>query len=391
MSATPPDSSQNINPSLNPSPSTFRPFPNEPSYFTPDQLDRLLMHCYDQGASDISIQSGETVFAEIEGKQVKITRRELTLQETSDLINYIYGSNATAMTFSGTDIDTNYRVKFQKGKIYRYRVNITACIFEGYQGIQVTLRTISSEPPELAKLKLEQALYESLSLPQGILVVSGATGSGKSTLLASMISHLVQRPDANLKVLTYESPIEYVYETVPKPSSIIAQTEIPRYLPSFAAGVRNALRRKPGLILVGEARDKETVEAVIDAALTGHPVYTTVHANGVPDTMRRMVTIFPFAERDTRLFDLIESIKVIVWQALVPSVTGKRVALREFLIFNDEVRDKLLKAKTETIVSSIRELLKTHGQPIADDARAKYKDGLIDERVLARFTTDSNK
>ncbi len=371
---------------VNPPKPLSRLFTNEPSYFTPDQLDRLLMHCYDQGASDISIQSGETVFAEIEGKQIKMTRRELTLQEASDLINFIYGSNATAMVFSGTDIDTNYRVKFQKDKIYRYRVNITACMFEGYQGIQVTLRTISSQPPELAKLKLEPDLYESLSMPQGILVVSGATGSGKSTLLASMISHLVQRPDANLKVLTYESPIEYVYDDVPKPSSIIAQTEIPRYLPSFAAGVRNALRRKPGLILVGEARDKETVEAVIDAALTGHPVYTTVHANGVADTMRRMVTIFPFAERDTRLFDLIESVKVIVWQALVPSVTGKRIALREYLVFNDEVRDKLLKAKSETIVSSIRELVKIYGQSILMDAKAKYAEGLIDERVLARFT-----
>lgn len=364
-----------------------RLFPSEPSYFTPDQLDRLLMHCYDQGASDICIQSGETVFAEIEGKQVKMTRRELTLQEASDLINFIYGSNATAMVFSGTDIDTNYRVKFQKGKIYRYRVNITACMFEGYQGIQVTMRTISSEPPELAKLNLETDLYKSLSIPQGILVVSGATGSGKSTLLASMISHLIQKEDANLKVLTYESPIEYVYDNVPRPTSIIAQTEIPRYLPSFAAGVRNALRRKPGLILVGEARDKETIEAVIDAALTGHPVFTTVHANGVADTMRRMVTIFPFAERDTRLFDLIESVKVIVWQTLVPSVTGKRIALREFLVFNEEVRDALLKSKPETIVSAIRELIQKYGQPILADARAKYEDGLIDERVLARFTS----
>ena len=360
-------------------------FPNEPSYFTPDQLDKLLMHCYDKGASDICIQSGEMVFAEIEGKQIRVTRRELTLQEVSDLINFIYGSNATAMVFSGTDIDTNYRVKFQKGKIYRYRVNITACIFEGYQGIQVTLRTISSEPPDLNKLNLEAELHESLSIPQGILVVSGATGSGKSTLLASIISHLIQRKEANLKVLTYESPIEYVYDGVPKPSSIIAQTEIPRYLPSFAAGVRNALRRKPGLILVGEARDQETIEAVIDAALTGHPVFTTVHANGVADTMRRMVTIFPFAERDTRLFDLIESVKVIIWQALVPSVSGKRIALREFLVFTEEVRDKLITVKSEMIVSAIRELIKSHGQSIAQDAKAKYQAGLIDDRVLARF------
>lgn len=365
--------------------------PNEPSYFTPNQLDKLLVFCFQTGASDISIQSGERVFAEIDGMQVKVTRRAMTLQETSDLINHIYGSNATAMVFSGTDIDTNYRVKLSNEEIYRYRVNITACTFEGYQGIQVTLRTISPEPPALEMMKLEDELYDSLSIPQGILVVSGATGSGKSTLLASMIADLAGREDANLKVLTYESPIEYVYERVQKPSTIIAQTEIPRYLPTFAAGVRNALRRKPGLILVGEARDQETIEAVIDAALTGHPVFTTVHANGVADTMRRMVTIFPQAERETRMYDLIESVKVIIWQCLVPKKDGKRTALREFLIFNNEVRDALLAKDPSQIVSAVRDQIEKNGQTILQDAQAKFDEGLIDERVLARFSGDTPK
>ena len=245
--------------------------PNEPTYFTADHLDRMLVFAYEQGASDISIQSGETVFAEIEGCQHKITRRQLTLQESADLINHIYGPNATAMVFSGKDIDTNYRVKLSDQRAYRYRVNITACYFDGYEGLQVTLRVISSEPPALSTMELEPELLAHLKLPQGVLVVSGATGSGKSTLLASVVGELIRHPDANLKVLTYESPIEFVYDQVEKPSSIVSQTEIPRYLPSFAAGVRNALRRKPGLILVGEARDQETIEAVIDAALTGHP------------------------------------------------------------------------------------------------------------------------
>lgn len=364
-------------------------FPNEPPYFTPDQLDRLLVHCYQVGASDISIQAGEKVFVEVQGKQIKISRRAMTLQEVSDLINHIYGSNATAMIFSGSDIDTNYRVKVTQDEIYRYRVNVTACIFEGYEGLQVTLRTISSSPPDLSIMKLEDELYKSLSLPQGILVVSGATGSGKSTLLASMVSHLAQREDSNLKILTYEAPIEYVYESIPKPSCLIAQTEIPRYLPSFAAGVRNALRRKPGLILVGEARDKETIEAVIDAALTGHPCYTTVHANGVADTMRRMVTIFPYAERETRLYDLLESVKVLIWQALVPGIGGKRLPVREFLVLTDEVRDNLLAVKSEQIVSAVREQIEKHGQSIQADVKAKFKQGLIDERVLARFTGET--
>jgi defect-in-organelle-trafficking protein DotB len=325
------------------------------------------------------------VFAEIEGKQIRLTQRRLTLQEVSDLINYIYGPNATAMIFSGTDIDTSYRVRLSESEQYRFRVNITACYFEGYQGLQVTLRAISSEPPSIEVMDLPPEIYKHLLIPQGIMVVSGATGSGKSTLLAAIIADLSKKPDSNLKILTYESPIEYVYDKVKKTSAIVSQTEIPRYLPSFAAGVRNALRRKPGLILVGEARDQETIEAVIDAALTGHPVYTTVHSNGVADTMRRMVTIFHAEERDARMFDLLESIKVVIWQALVPGVDGKRLPLREYLILDSTVRDKLLDAKPEQLVGKIRQLLPDHGRTLAQDAEEKFKAGRIDQTVYERY------
>ncbi|MDF2690865.1 MAG: ATPase, partial [Gammaproteobacteria bacterium] len=196
-------------------------FPGEPSYFIPSQLDRLLTFCYEKGASDITIQSGECVFAEIHGRQIRVTQRDLTLQEISDLIKHIYGANATAMIFSGTDIDTNYRVKLNSREEFRFRVNITPCYYDGYQGLQITLRTISSEPPSLESLKVEPAILENLSIPQGILVISGATGSGKSTLLASIIADLCRREDSNLKILTYESPIEYVYDKIKKPTAIV--------------------------------------------------------------------------------------------------------------------------------------------------------------------------
>jgi defect-in-organelle-trafficking protein DotB len=360
-------------------------FPGEPSYFIPSQLDRLLTFCYEKGASDITIQSGECVFAEIHGRQIRVTQRDLTLQEISDLIKHIYGANATAMIFSGTDIDTNYRVKLNSREEFRFRVNITPCYYDGYQGLQITLRTISSEPPSLESLKVEPAILENLSIPQGILVISGATGSGKSTLLASIIADLCRREDSNLKILTYESPIEYVYDKIKKPTAIVSQTEIPRNLPTFAAGVRNALRRKPGLILVGEARDQVTIEAVIDAALTGHPVFTTVHSNGVADTLRRMITIFPFEERDARMFDLVETVKVIVWQALVPTPDGKRTAVREYLVINNEVRDILVETPTEKIVSKVREILDTYGRSILTDVKEKYQKGLITEAAYKRF------
>lgn len=365
--------------------------PNEPTYLTAEQLDRLLIHAHRLGASDISIQSGESVFAEIEGRQCRITRRLVTMQETSDLSNHIYGANATAQVYSGTDIDTNYRIKVTEAEIYRFRVNITACYYDGYQGLQITLRAISSEPPLLSNLQIEPEILSQVKIPQGILVVSGATGSGKSTLLASIVADIARQPDANLKILTYEAPIEYVYDRIKKPTTIISQTEIPRYLPTFAAGVRNALRRKPGLILVGEARDQVTISAVIEAALTGHPVYTTVHSNGVADTMRRMVTIFPFAERDARMFDLLETVKLLIWQTLVPTVTGKRTALREYLVITPQVRDAMLNTRPEQLVSKVRELLVKFGQPIEVAAKKAFDANIIDESIYQRFKLMAEK
>ena len=252
---------------------------------------------------------------------------------------------------------------------------------EGHEGIQITCRTIPSEPPSLSTMKLDQNIIANMAPPQGTIIVTGATGSGKSTLLAAMIKEIIAGQEANRKVLTYEAPIEFVYDGCLKPSSIVSQSEIPRHLPSFAAGIRNALRRKPGLILVGEARDAETIAAAIDAALTGHPVYTTLHSNGVADCVRRMISTFPADERHGRALDILETLRMVIWQKLVPTVDKKRVALREYLIFDDEVRDILVTTEVELIAAKTRELLKQRGQPMIVDARKKFEAGIIDERT----------
>jgi defect-in-organelle-trafficking protein DotB len=134
------------------------------------------------------------------------------------------------------------------------------------------------------------------------------------------------------------------------------------------------------LIQVGEARDVETIGAVVEAALTGHPVYTTLHTNGVAETIRRLVTSVPAGEREGRTIDIIETMRLILWQKLVPSLDGKRVALREFLIFTEEVRDILLASPLERITAVTRELVKERGQPMHVDAARKFEAGIIGER-----------
>lgn len=365
--------------------------PDEPIRFNAREMDRLLVHCTLKNASDITLQTDSKVLAEIHGRLYPVTQRVLSNTEVGEMINSIYGPNGTAQLSSGKDVDTHYEVRPDRQTRYRFRINGTACQVEGRDGMQITMRTIPSDPPSLSTMNLEQIVIDNMAPMQGTVVVTGSTGSGKSTLLAAMLREIIGAPDANRKVLTYEAPIEFVYDSVEKISSIVSQSEIPKHLPSFAAGVRNALRRKPGLILVGEARDAETISAVIDAALTGHPVYTTLHSNGVADCVRRMISTFPAEERHGRAIDILETLRLCIWQKLVPTVDNKRVALREFLIFDEEVRDILVETDVDSLAAKTRILLKERGQPMVMDAKRKFEEGKISERTYNLVAESSKK
>ncbi len=359
--------------------------PNEPVRFSTEAFDAMLMHCVNASASDITLQTNSQIFAEVHGKLKPITARRLSNTEVGDMLNGIYGSNGTTQIFSGKDVDTQYEIRPNRSQRFRFRVNATGCQIEGHDGIQITMRTIPSVPPDLDSLGVEEGILEAMSPEQGTIVVTGSTGSGKSTLLSAIIKKLLQEPEGHRKMLTYESPIEFVYDMVEAPSSLISQSEIPRHLPSFALGVRNALRRKPRLILVGEARDVETISAVIDAALTGHPVYTTLHSNGVSDAVRRIISTFPAEERHGRALDILETMRMVVWQKLAPSTDGKRVALREYLVFDQEVRDILIDTEVEMLAAKTRQLLKERGQPLVVDAKRKFEAGILGEREYRLF------
>lgn len=355
-------------------------FPHEPIRLTPELANDILVHCVKLGASDITFQTNEPIFAEIYGRLKKVTRRKLSNTEVGEVINQMYGPNGTAQIMSGKDVDTHYEIRPSRSERYRFRINGTGCMVEGHDGIQITARTIPADPPTLASMNLPQEVVDAIEPDQGVVYVTGATGAGKSTLLATIIRDIAENADSNRKILTYEAPIEFVYDSVEKVSSIVSQSEIPRHLPNFASGVRNALRRKPRLILVGEARDPETIAAVMEAAMTGHPVYTTLHSNSVAETIRRLVTTFPAEERDGRTIDIVETIRLVISQRLLPTPDGKRVALREYLIFNEPVRDILLETNPTTITAMVRRLVREKGHRIEVDAKEKFEAGLISER-----------
>lgn len=355
--------------------------PREPSRFEASHIDKLLAFANKINASDVTIQTGSPIIAEIFGKLYHLTRRRLSNAEVGDLLNGIYGPNGTTQLLRGEDLDTHYEVRPSRHERLRHRVNGVGCYVDGHEGIQITIRTIPSTPPALKSLDLPEDVIDAIAPHEGVIYVTGATGSGKSTLLAAIIKEIAEDPNSNRKILTYESPIEFVYDEVITPTALISQSEIPRNLPDFASGVRNALRRKPRLIMVGEARDPETISSVLEAALTGHPVYTTLHSNGVAETIRRLVGSFPKEERIGRTIDIIETMRMIIWQRLVPSIDGKRIALREYLVFNEAIRDELLDSDPDKITAASRRLVKKYGQLMSTDVEAKYAQGLLSERT----------
>jgi len=356
-------------------------WPREPLRLSSEELDDLLLWASQQKASDVTIQTDRPVYIEIDGVLFPVTRRSLDSADMANVLGRLYGADALAKLASGHDLDLSYEVRPDRNTRVRFRVNITAVMSRGRDSVQVTLRVLPSLPPTLKELGVEQKIIDNWSPRQGLVLITGPTGSGKTTLLAAGCRMLIERDQGCGKMLTYEAPIEYVYDAIVGPRSLVAQSEIPRHLPTFAAGVRNALRRKPNIILVGEARDRETISAAIEAGQTGHLVFSTVHTVGVAATVRRMVSAFEPAERTERAFAMMETLRMIVTQALVPKVGGGRIGLREYLVFDENVREILLDLPLERWTSETQRLLQRHGQTMEQTATKAFKGGIIDRRT----------
>lgn len=358
---------------------------DEPARFSSFHLDPLLMYCESLSASDITVQAGEPVFAECYGKLVAITKKKLSHAEAIELLHSIYGQNGFAHILSGKEINMHYECAVNRRKKYRFRVNATGCLVEGHDSLQISFRLIPNLPPDIETLDLPETLLKALTPEQGIVYITGATGSGKTTLLASIIQSIAQQTQGHRKILTYEAPIEFVFDEIQKPNSVISQMEIPRHLPSFEIGIQNAMRRKPRLISISEVTTRETIRALVEAALTGHPIYTTLHSNGVAETIRRLVTAMPSGGGVDYTIDILETVRVIVWQKLIPAVDGKRVAVREFLIFDEWMRNKLLETVPEKLTLTVRDLLKRYGQTMSTDVEKKFNAGVINQVEFDRF------
>ena len=355
-------------------------WPDEPDRFTEAAVDVFLLWCVKQNSSDVTIQTDRPIYNEIHGTLYPATFRNIDAADMAIMLQKIYGPEALARLAAGKDLDISYEIRPDRYTRIRFRVNITAILSKGRDSAQITMRVLPSEPPTMKDLNIEQEIIDAWAPRQGVVIVTGPTGSGKTTLLAAGNRLLLERPEGCGKMLTYEAPIEYVYDTIQSPRSLVSQSEIPRHLPDFAHGVRNALRRKPEIILVGEARDRETINATIEAAQTGHAVYTTTHTTGVASTVQRMLSTYDMKEREERAVALMETLRLIVTQALVPRVDGGRIGVREWMKFPDEVREKLMDMKFTQWPNEIQRMINQYGRTMEKSAELIFEQGLIDRR-----------
>jgi len=366
--------------------SLVQTWPDEPHRFTEEHVDPFLMWCVRKGTSDISIQTDRPVYTDIYGTLYPATYRAIDGVDMTVFLHKIYGPDALARLASGKDLDVSYEIRPDRYSRSRFRVNITAILSRGRDAAQITMRVMPAEPPRMTDMGIEQQIIDNFAPRQGMIVITGPTGSGKTTLLAGGMRMLLERPHGCGKMLTYEAPIEFTYDAIHSPRSLVAQTEVHRHLPDFSAGVRNALRRKPNIILVGEARDRETISAAIEAAQTGHAVYTTTHTTGVASTIRRMISAFDKNERSERAYALMETLRMIVTQSLVPKKGGGRLGVREWMIFPEEVREKLLDKDFDDWTNEIQRMIPFYGQTMSKSATLAFEKGIIEKRFYLLLT-----
>jgi defect-in-organelle-trafficking protein DotB len=346
-------------------------------------LDSLLTWAFNSGASRISFQTGHPVWIRVHGRNFRATRGSLDEGEFSQIVNHLYGADGMARLQGGNDFDTAYAVPINRSTRLRFRLNATPTTTARRNGGNIVLRPIADLPPSLDDQLVEPGILEAYRPRDGMVIVSGGTGSGKSTLIAGLTVAKLLDPDQHFNIVEGAAPVEFLLERVRGVNSTMNQTEIPRDIASFAAFIRGCMRREPTDIIVGECRDTETMAAAIQAAISGHLLTTTVHANNVPLTMQRIASLCPAGERDNLISAVAQSMRLVINQRLVRSADGRRTALREFLAFDNALRTRFLRTDPSEWPALTRQAVEDKGQSFARAIEIALAQGRITEEVAA--------
>lgn len=365
-------------------------YPDEPRIrWDHADINALLLWATNCGMSDLCLRSGIPAWMRLNGVWRQVTKRPITADELLGSLERLTKNNSVAAQIrSGqSDYDFAHQIEEARGLRRRYRGNATP-VADGYStGVKIVFRSIPSEPPPLASLAVEQGILDHATPGNGLVLVTGVMGSGKSTLLAAILRHIIETGGRH--VCTYEAPIEFDFDAIPNPGGPVSQSTIPEHLASFLTATRNSTRTAPDVVLIGESRDPETLRGMIESAEIGVAAYSTVHTRSVPETLSRIINVFPSEERLQVTATLLSSLRLIVSQRLVPLPDGKgRTALREYLAFTPEIREILLDTPSERLIQKTEELLPSCGQRIQEAAERAFAERKISKEILVTILAE---
>ena len=329
-------------------------------------------------ASDIYFTSGAPAMLRIEGEMLAAGKSILTSEFIREIAMSILTPEQQKKFTDELEID----LATQAGGLGRFRVNI----FNQRGNVSMVMRHVKSEIPTLDKLAMPEVLKDLALLKRGLILMVGATGSGKSTTLAGMVNY---RNDTSAgHILSIEDPIEFVH---PNKRSIINQREVGQDTVSYERALVSAMREAPDVILIGEVRTRETMDACMQLANTGHLVISTLHANNSYQALQRIVNLYPDEMREQLYMDLSLTLRAIISQRLVRRNDNRRTAAVEVMINTPYIQELILTKRIADIKEAMNQSSERGMQTFDDSLFKLYKNGVIDkEETLSNADSRPN-
>jgi twitching motility protein PilU len=332
----------------------------------------------DKKASDLFFTTYSPVMIKIDGKIMPVNQVELSPKMVRQAALELM--NETQLETFTRDLEIDFAIS--EPGLGRFRVNV----FHQRGNVAMVLRFITPELPQLDALGMPEVIKDMIMLRRGLILMVGASGSGKSTTLAAMIDY--RNKNSASHIVTIEDPIEFLHSNQ---KSIVNQREVGLDTHSYHRALRSAMREAPDVILIGEIRDRETMQAAIDLAGTGHLAIATLHANNSPETLDRIINMYPNDQHKQVLMDLSQYIRVIISQRLVRSKEGKRVAAVEIMLNTPHIGEMILKGDISAVKEAFKDTKEPGMQSFDHALFDLYRRGLISmEEALSNADSRSN-
>ena len=341
-------------------------------------LDKLFQLMSEKQASDIFISAGAPIHIKIQGNTLPVNQ-QIMLPDMIDKIAYELMSPEQIRTF---EANNEMNLSFGVPHVGNFRINL----FRQRGSISIVVRFILGNIPTLESLDLPPVLGDLIMEKRGLILIVGATGSGKSTTIASMLDYRNEMRSGH--ILTVEDPIEFLFK---HKKSIVNQREIGMDTHDWASALKNAMRQAPDCILIGEIRDKETMQAAIAYAQTGHLCMATLHANNSYHALNRIISFFPMENRGALFLDLSSALRAIISQRLVKKPDGKRTPTCEIMLNTRHISELIERAEVQGIKDAMEQSLAPGSQTFEQDLFRLYRNNIITlDEALANSDSPTN-